>query len=175
MIENLPNEEWKPIEGYPNYEVSNMGRVKQNKKQKLLKLALDRCGYCLVTLYDENNKQKTKRVHRLVATAFLENPNNLPQVNHIDENKENNCVENLEFCDCKYNNNYGTHNERSSKNRKNHSKMSKTVNQYDLKHNLLCEYKSTREIERVLGFAHSNISYCCKNNTSMYGFIWQYK
>ena len=117
---------WKDIEGYEGlYQVSNMGRVKSVERMKwsgkcyykaperILKPRKNGGGY-LVVMLSKNGKVKTCRVHRLVATAFIPNPNNLPQINHIDENKGNNHMENLEWCDSKYNNNYGTHNKRVS-------------------------------------------------------------
>ena len=114
-------EEWRPIEGYEGlYEVSNLGRVRsldmyvkvgygnyRLHKGKVLSPTKNKNGYLKVNLYC-NGKQKTIDVHRLVTEAFLPNPDNLPQVNHKDENKTNNRVENLEWCDVKYNLSYGT-------------------------------------------------------------------
>lgn len=110
-------EVWKDIEGYEGlYQVSNMGRVKSlgatnrvgwHLREKILKQTIEPKGYLKVGLR-KNNKIQTVRVHRLVANAFLPNPFNLPQVNHKDENKTNNHVENLEWCTNKYNNNYGS-------------------------------------------------------------------
>lgn len=99
-------EVWKPIPGFPWYEVSSEGRV-WSKRNGLLKTRLSDRGYVLVNLYN-NGKLYTKKVHRLVAEVFLSNPNNLPYINHKDENKSNNNVLNIEFCDAKYNCNYGT-------------------------------------------------------------------
>ena len=117
-------EHWKPISGYEGlYEVSSFGRVRSLdrvvKKKcrggqtavclyngKLLKLATN-CNYLTVQL-NKNGTGKTHAVHRLVARAFIPNPKSLPQVNHKDENKWNNCVENLEWCDGHYNCTYGT-------------------------------------------------------------------
>ena len=103
---------WKDVKGYEGlYQVSNLGRIKslgnlQNRKEKLLKINI-RNGYCTTYLY-KNNKKKSFLCHRLVAEAFISNPDNLPQVNHKDENKLNNCVENLEWCTAKYNVNYSS-------------------------------------------------------------------
>ena len=115
MIEEI----WKPIEGYEGlYEVSNLGRVRsldrfyyRLHKGKVLSPTKDRYGYLTVTL-NCNGKSKTIKIHRLVAQAFLPNPDNLPQVNHKDEVKSNNCVDNLEWCSAKYNVNFGTRQER---------------------------------------------------------------
>lgn len=110
-------EEWRPIVGYEGlYEVSSYGRVRSLDKYdsmnrfyegRILKLFADRLGYLRAQLYS-NSKRKSFLVHRLVAEAFIPNPDNLPQVNHIDENPSNDNVDNLEWCSAKYNSNYGT-------------------------------------------------------------------
>lgn len=110
-------EEWRPIEGYEGlYEVSNTGQVRSLdryderncfREGRILKLYTRKGGYLFVQLH-LNGKGKNYLVHRLVAIAFIPNPDNLPEVNHLDEDKTNNRVENLEFCDRKYNINYGT-------------------------------------------------------------------
>lgn len=100
-------EEWKNIIGYEGlYEVSNKGNVRNVRRNKLLKLSKDYYGYIRVSL-SKNGIQTGLKVHRLVAQAFIPNPNNLPQVNHRNEDKTDNSVENLEWCTAKYNNNYG--------------------------------------------------------------------
>jgi hypothetical protein len=102
MLEN--KEIWKDCKGYEGkYQVSSMGRVWSIKRQSVLKGSADKDGYIRVQLTAKNGKTKTEKVHRLVAIAFLDNPDNLPQVNHKDENKQNNCITNLEWCDCSYN------------------------------------------------------------------------
>lgn len=109
-----PMEEWRDIEGYEGiYQVSNEGRVRNISKNpyKMMKPHCNQRGYCQVTL-SKNNKYIMAAIHRLVAKAFIPNPSNLPQVNHKDEKKDNNIVENLEWCDNKYNSNYGTRGER---------------------------------------------------------------
>ena len=112
---------WKDILGYEGlYQVSSFGRVRSLDryveysngrihlhKGKVLSLLKGEYGYIQVSLY-YNRKMYKKYVHRLVAEAFLLNPDNLPEVNHIDEDKSNNSVDNLEWCTAKYNNNYGT-------------------------------------------------------------------
>lgn len=113
----MNNEIWKDIIGFEGlYQVSNLGRVRSLDrttshncfiKGKILKTRIHK-DYVVIQL-SEHNKCTSKQVHRLVAETFLENPNNLPQVNHKDENPLNNVVENLEWCDAKYNNNYGNH------------------------------------------------------------------
>lgn len=98
---------WKDCKGYEGkYQVSNLGRVWSIGSQKYLKGSYDKDGYIQVYLTAKNGKTKIEKIHRLVALAFLDNPNNYPQVNHKDKNKQNNCVDNLEWCDIKYNNTY---------------------------------------------------------------------
>lgn len=123
----MKTEIWKDIEGYEGlYQVSNMGNIKRVEhedyrcrqgyrvfKERILKPYISTKGYKRVNL-SKNNKKKEVPVHRLVAMAFIENPNNYPQINHKDENKFNNNVDNLEWCTCKYNNNYGTKSQRIS-------------------------------------------------------------
>lgn len=122
---------WKSIDGYNGlYEVSTFGNVKRVShktklkngairtfNEKLKKQGTDKDGYKTVMLYIGRNK-KLFKVHRLVALAFIDNPNNLPMINHKDENKANNNINNLEWCDVLYNNNYGTRNKRLSESKK---------------------------------------------------------
>lgn len=130
------NELWKPISGYEGYyEVSNFGKVKSlsrvvkavSHNKIITRKTPEKClkpiltgkdnAYLTVTLCKEG-KCKPILLHRLVAEAFLPNPDNLPCVNHKDENPKNNCVDNLEWCTYAYNNSYGTRNERISKSSK---------------------------------------------------------
>ena len=111
MLEEI----WKDIEGYEGlYQVSSWGRVKNSRTGRVLKSGKDMYGYLFVNLY-KNGKRTNYKVHRLVAQAFIPNPQNKPQVNHIDEDKENNYVENLEWSTAKENNNHGEHNSRVAK------------------------------------------------------------
>lgn len=175
-LENLPEEEWLPISGYVGlYEVSNYGRVKSlgngicNSKKKILLPSKNTCGYLRIMLY-KNGKSKRFLVHRLVACSFLPNWCNEEQVNHIDEDKQNNHVENLEWCNVKYNNNYGTSNNRRSE------KMSKQILQYNLNGDFVAEFNSIKDVEKLFGFNNGNISSCCLNKRkSANGFIWKYK
>ena len=98
------------VKDYPNYSVNHLGEVFNNKTGRKLKHTVKK-GYCLVYLYNEKGR-KSFLIHRLVAKAFIPNPNNLPEVNHKDENPLNNSVENLEWCSPTYNCNYGNHREK---------------------------------------------------------------
>ena len=173
---------WKDIIGYEGlYKISNYGRVKN--KNKVLKLKVDKDWYYRIGL-SKNNKQKFYFIHRLVAQAFIPNPNDYPQVNHKDQspNKKlgifaNNNVANLEWCDCKYNNNYGTVKELKRKAQLNRIDVSKVILQYDLDGNFIKEWKSQKEIERSLGFKQANISDACtklKTHQS-FGYMWYIK
>ena len=164
-------EEWKDIDEYEGlYQVSNLGRVKSLKfgKERILKPDTILNGYLRVQLW-KNSKGIRYLVHRLVAQAFIDNPDKLPMINHKDENPSNNCVDNLEWCTHKYNINYGTCIQRMSE------KISKTVYQYTMDGEIVAEYPSTMEVERQLGYAQSHISQCCngKRKTAN-GFIWRY-
>ena len=167
----MNDEVWKNIEGYEGiYQVSNQGRVKSigYGKERILKPAKVGSGYLKVNLW-KNGEKKQFLVHRLVCQTFIYNPYNLPEVNHRDENKTNNYVENLEWCDRKYNNNYGTHNQRMVE------KLSKSVLQFTKDGKFVKEWKSTKDVERNLGFNHSFISACCLGKYKFgYEYIWKY-
>lgn len=173
---------WKDIKGYEGlYQVSNFGRIKSVKEfnyQKILKLSKNdaRGGYMQVVLC-KNGVTKMFRVHRLVAMMFLPNPENLPQVNHKDENKENNSVDNLEWCTMEYNLEYSDVAHRwVSCGLKQIEKMKKPVCQYDRYGYLIKEYESIRDAERETGVLSQGISRCCMGKQSYSGnFVWRYK
>lgn len=161
---------WKSIEGYEDYEISNFGRVKSLKygKEKILKQTLI-LGYFCVSLC-KNGKDKIVKVHRLVAQAFVPNPNNYPCVNHKNENTIDNRPENLEWCTHEYNLNYGTRNERISKSRINNPKISKPIRCIETG----IIYPSIKEAQRKLGFDNSGISACLhKRQKTCGGFHWE--
>ena len=153
-------EEFRDIPGYEGlYEVSNLGRVRRNGK--ILK-PYDNDGYLRVDLF-KNGIVRKFLIHRLVAQAFIPNPKNLPQINHKDEDKTNNTVENLEWCDNKYNINYS---------------LAKPVLQFDLNGNFIKEWPSAKKVEEELGIHQQNISSCCLGRYGLKttgGFIWKYK
>ena len=173
----LEKEIWKDIPNYEGYQVSNLGRVKSLEridargyrlKEKILKPKLVR-GYYQVCLFKQAIKKKYL-VHRLVWSAFNGSIPEGLQVNHINEIKSDNRLENLNLMTPKENTNWGTRNARSAKNR------SKVVLQFTLDNILVKEYASTHQVERELGFAHANISACCNGKyKQMYGYIWKYK
>ena len=182
------NETWKDIYYYDYikgewidnrglYQVSNKGRVKSlgnnnNRKEKILKLEKNKKGYLSITLC-KNGKKKYFRVHRLVAFMFIENdnPEHKTDVNHINEfEKDNNCVENLEWCTPQYTNNYGTHNERSAKS--SGKTRSKKVIGYSLTDTKVVIFKSTQQASKF-GFTH--VSKCCNGKRkSDKGYKWRY-
>lgn len=187
-------EEWKPVVGYEGlYEVSDWGNVRSldrvvkclnsgkypcNRcvKGKIIKPFLTIWGYIQVYLYKSGTKKGNNHtIHRLVAEAFIPNPNNLPEVNHIDEDKTNNNVENLEWCDRKYNKNYGTRTKKVAEKLTNRKDLSKQVYQYTLDGELINIWPSTKEIERKLGYDNGNIGKCCNNKYKQaYGYKWNY-
>lgn len=154
-------EEWRqhPI----GIWVSNKGRV--ITKRKGINYGNNNNGYKSVDW-----KYKHYSVHRLVAETFIPNPNNLPMINHKDENKKNNCVENLEWCDNKYNLNYGTTQARKV------AKLSIPILQYTRQGEFVREWASAKIAARELGYNSSQITGCCKGrHKTCKGYIWRYK
>ena len=164
---------WKDIEGLNGeYQISNKGNIKHNKK--ILKSHNDKNGYLIINLY-YNKKFHCFKIHRLVAQAFVPNPNSLPQVNHIDCNKQNNCVENLEWCSLQDNISHAVKNG-LLKNR-DYSARYKKVNQYDLNGNFIKTWNSIKEAGIVLGICPSTITKVCKKKMhfkTYKGFKWDY-
>ena len=166
---------FKDIKDYEGlYQVSNFGRVKSlnymhTGKEHILKLNKTKFGYLLVCLY-KDGKKKWFAVHRLVASTFIENPENLPCVNHRNEIKSDNRVENLEYCTTAYNNSFGTRLKRASEHK------CKKVLQYTKSGEFIREWKSIIEVNKELGYSTGNISSCClKKLKSAYGYIWRHK
>lgn len=195
MKEDVLNEIWKPIKNYPNYEISNLGRVKSKERmvntiggakrkirEKIIKPTFDSRGYYVVSLYNENGKSKPKTIHRLVCEVFLENKDNYPVINHINGIKTDNRLENLEFCTQSHNvkeayrlglekpqlTNLG---KLGIKNKK-----SKKIKQIDIVTNEVINYHyGTLEAQRNTGINFRNI-YLCLNGKrkSAGGYVWRY-
>lgn len=155
----------KDIAGYENlYAVTSCGKIWSHRYKKFMKPRVDKDGYLLINLR-KNNKPRTFKVHRLVGEAYISNPENLPQINHKDENKQNNCVDNLEWCTHIYNQNYGTHNERISK------AKSKSVICVEL--NIV--FDSIKKAGKELGINDICISLACQNKLKTSGgYHWKY-
>lgn len=176
---------WKDIEGYGGtFQVSNLGRVKtfnyrNTGVEKVLKPKKHNKGYLQVQLM-KGDMNKMFTIHRLVAQAFIPNPDNLPFVNHKDENKTNNCVDNLEWCDRLYNVRYSLdlHPERNTQVKhyqKNHRRLDRKINQYDKQGNLIKTWDNSRTIQNETKMSDWSISECCRGNRhTAYGYIWQY-
>ena len=157
---------WKDVKGYEElYQVSTLGRVWSVRSQKCLKPQKGTDGRLYVNLYAKNGKQKKEKIHRLVDIAFIDNANGLPQVNHKDENPTNNSVDNLEWCDSKYNCNYGTRNKRVSE------KHGKKVYCIELDKT----FESISEGAKAVGRKLSALSMCLNGNSKTCGgYHWRY-
>ena len=157
------------IEGFEKYEVSNLGKVRNIKSGRMLKPHLNHNGYLKHHLY-RHDKQKELFLHRILATAFIDNPGKKPQVNHIDENKLNNDLSNLEWCTVRENAIHGTRVKRVAE------KLSQKVIQLDLNDNILNVFKSMRQAERETGIDATSISACCNGKRkSAGGYKWRRK
>lgn len=174
---------WKDVLGFEGlYQIGNDGEVKSllrfepNSgragmwyKERILKPSLDKDGYPQVILH-KNGKPHTYKVHRLVALIFIDNPSNLPCINHKDENKQNNSFVNLEWCDVKYNNNYNSRQIKISQ------KRMKPVIQTDLFGNFIARYSSVTMAAKATNSGKGYIIRCCKGDCKQYKkFKWQYE
>lgn len=173
------SEIWKDIKGYKNYQVSNLGRVRskdrviirndgetRHYKSKILTPQITKKGYLRVSLYNDNGI-KSANIHRLVAFAFIENKSNLPQINHIDGNKKNNRVNNLEWCDNRYNQIHAI-----SKGLRN----IKPIIQYSKDNFIIKKWKSPILASKELGVDLSHILQVCKGQrVTAGGYKWKYE
>lgn len=175
----MEGEVWKDVVGYEGlYQVSDKGRIKSLRREiiykngrihtyeeRILKVFKDEDGYNRINL-TKTKTHKQYAIHRLVAEAFLPNPDNLPQVNHKDENPSNNNVENLEWCDSTYNINYGTRKD----------KIRKKVYQYSTNDVLIAIFPSVEDCVKN-GYNHTCVVECCRKKKSRKthkGFRWSY-
>lgn len=164
---------WKDVVGYEgNYLVSNLGRIKsiifaKNGKEQILK-PLHGKSYDLVRL-SKNKIQKTERIHRLVAEAFIPNPNNLPVVNHINMNKRDNRSDNLEWCTYQYNNRYGKP-EKPAKSVKRHIQHMMKIRCVETG----VVFSSQSEAARIIGVSQSSIARCFNGKQKTAGgYHWE--
>lgn len=166
-VEAVHTEIWKKLKEYPNYEVSNLGRIRN--QQKLLKPYKTNNGYLHIFL-SKNGKQKQFLLHRLIAEAFIDNLKNLKEINHIDGDKSNNSINNLEWCTRKSN----VHHFLCSNTR--NTTMARPVTQYDLKGNKVKTFKSIRQASKESKIDAHYIIYCCKGNKAKTSnYMWKYE
>lgn len=160
MLENC--EIWKDIKGYEgNYQISNKGRIWSVLSQRYLKPQHDNCGYYRIQLTAKNGKRKTEKVHRLVAINFIDNPDNLPEVNHINHIRDDNRIENLEWCN---------HKENCNKTVK-----VRQVGKYDKAGNIICIYKSLSDASYYENKTPSQIlGYINSKPSKLRDFVWKY-
>ena len=162
---------WKTMKEHADYEISNLGRVKTKKTGRIRKTTISNKGYEQIIVYI-NKKAKTYYVHRLVANNFIDNPSNLREINHINENKLDNKASNLEWCDGKYNLHYGN---RVQKILKTKEPTFKKIKQKDLQGNTIKIWKNIIEIQKETNFNKQSIYKCCKGkHKSANGYIWEY-
>ena len=193
---------WKDIEGFDGaYQINENGDVYSHKSRKILKNVIGTHGYYMVYLSASNGKTVARQIHRLVALAFIPNPDNKPCIDHIDGNRTNNSLSNLRWCTVKENNNNPIFKERCSKSklgtklsantirkryetwvrngrhvtRSLNNGKSKPVIQYDMNMNRVATFPSVMEVSRQFGYNPSNIGNCCYGRKkTAYGFIWRY-
>lgn len=155
---------FKEIAGYDGkYMVSTLGRVYNKRTGRYLKGGLNQNGYRRVVLYDSTTQKKYyKNIHRLVAETFIPNPEGLECINHKDENKTNNNIENLEWCTKAYNNQYGS--------------KAREVLQYKHDGTFIKEYNSIGQAAEAMGVTAEAILAACLGKVVMSaGYMWRYK
>lgn len=169
-------EVWKDVPNFEGlYQVSNTGKVKSfvksnkypNQPIHLLNPTINNGGYAQVTFYSDCKRSKFS-VHRLVAELFIPNPDNLPCINHKDENKLNNSVDNLEWCTVAYNNSYGTARIRRV------DKISKPIEQITYEGKVIAIYRSAKLASELLGISQTIIKSAALNHSFSQGYYWRY-
>lgn len=186
-LEDFEGEVWKQTE-FPYYVISNYGRLKrlahtssakgkqrqykQFLKERICRFSVNAHGYLT---FQFHGHKKAKLAHRLVAEAFIPNPHNLPMINHKDENPSNNKVNNLEWCDAKYNSNYGTSRNRRSKTMLNVRKnINRIIKQYTLNGEYIKSFQGELEIKSE-GYQYGAITACCRHESRYsQGYVWRY-
>lgn len=167
---------WKPIREFPLYEISSDGRVRRVRENKVRKISIGKRGYPVLSLR-KDKKTYIRTLHRILAEAFIPNPDNLPEINHIDGDKTNYSLSNLEWCTHKHNDNHARRTGLRT------SDGDKAVIQYSLSGVLIAEYKSASEAARKTGASRSAITNVCnrRKNERGYehktnrGYIWRWK
>lgn len=162
----MVEQEWTSIPGFPNYAISRSGEVLNVKRNRQIAKSFDKDGYLLVNLW-KDNKQHTCKLSRLVATVFIPNPDGLPEVNHKDEDKTNNCVDNLEWCDRKHNINYGTRTEKTRR------KLGTAVVATDKDGNQLV-FPSLTYAAQTMGVSRGRIRRAIDDNKLLFECKWGY-
>lgn len=183
----LDGEEWRDIVGFEgSYIVSSYGRIislsspitagklHYTRKPKLLNLTHDTNGYISVGLSIGKNKSKRMKVHRIVAQAFLPNPKNLPIINHKDENKTNNRVDNLEWCTTAYNVNYGTGQQRRILSYREAKHCCRPVAQIGAGGEIIATYPGLRYAGEAVRRDYSAISFSIKHGGKSAGYRWKF-
>ena len=185
---------WRDIPGFERlYQISNVGGLVKSldsyvkhfkggsriRKGRMMRQPLNHCGYNKINLC-KDGKRYYYQTHVLVARAWVPNPYNYPQVNHIDECKTNNNAANLEWCDASYNCNFGTRNKRISDYKQNKNAFNRQpmmVQQLTIDGIVVAEYSSINEVQRMTGLSESDISKCCRGlkRQSVGGYKWRYK
>lgn len=183
----LDGEEWRTTTVSDRYAVSNYGRVLSyaisypsskrvfSKGPNLVKPRINKLGYYRVSIYSGNHVSKSYLVHRLVAMAFIPNPNNLPYINHKDENPGNNRTDNLEWCTQKYNCNYGAHNCNLSNSKRNRPYQIKRVVKLSLSGEYIDQYSTIKDAANSVGVSPLFVGKCCHNqHKTCRGFKWMF-
>ena len=160
--------EWREVKEYSNYEVNQLGEIRHKKRQKILKPRDNNGGYQYVN-FKINGKNTNFAVHRIVANAFIPNPNGYTEVNHKDYNKKNNCVDNLEWVSSSQNKQHSYLKQENKKSR------GKAVNQYTKEGIFLKTFNSVSDAAKELGCCVAAISNCCLGRTkTSQGFQWSF-